>query len=172
MFPFSTPPAHHYYVWNGEDAPPYENGPWRGYNRALAWVTLEHKGLEYRVGTIHHTWTPDGDVNDEQRHDTDALLAKLGEFPDIVLCGDSNAARTLEGGLPGETFRRFAERYRDNIPADVISTIDPELHRSAPLDLVVDVLFSTPEYAIRNVEIIPGISDHRAIVAEALRIAG
>ncbi len=131
-------------------------------DRSLIVTTLRHGEEVFRIGTTHFTWTPDGGASDEQHRDMDRLLDVLGQFHDehgIMFSGDFNAPRG------GEVFTRLSERYADHVPEHVTSTIDPKLHRAAGIEHVVDGLFSTPHYAARDVEVIDGISDHKAIFA-------
>lgn len=131
-------------------------------DRSLVVTTLDHQGQIFRMGTTHFTWTHDGGPSEEQHRDMDRLLDALTEFHDetgILFCGDFNAPRG------GEIFARLNERYTDNIPPHITSTIDPKLHRAAGLEWVVDGLFSTAHYQVHNVEILEGISDHKAIFA-------
>lgn len=131
-------------------------------DRSLVVATLNHQGETFRIGTTHFTWTPDGGPSEEQHRDMDRLLQALAEFHDetgIIFCGDFNAPRG------GEIFARLNERYADHIPPHITSTIDPKLHRAPGIELVVDGLFSTAQYQAHNVEIIDGVSDHKAIFA-------
>ncbi len=132
------------------------------YKVLLAGV-LEKDGVSYTVGTTHFTWTPDGQADEHQRRDMPALLAVLKKFPEIVFCGDFNAPRGRE------MFTILASRYKDNIPPEYNTSIDPKLHRDGPLQLVVDGLFSTPQYLASNVRLVTGVSDHCAIVADIYR---
>ncbi len=128
-------------------------------NRIVLAADIQKDGRVFRIATTHLTWTPDGESNDEQRRDAAALLRVLEEFDEFVLCGDFNAPRG------GEIFSMFASRYKDNIPPHYTSSLDPELHRAGPLELMVDGIFSTPSYAVSGVELISGVSDHKALVA-------
>lgn len=130
--------------------------------RRLAIVTeLEHGGRAYRIVTTHFTWSPDGQANDEQRADFARLKAVLARFPDYVLCGDFNAPRGRE------MFAKFTDELRliDHLPQHVTTTLDPQLHRMRGLELVVDTVFSTPHYAVTNVRVLEGVSDHKGILA-------
>jgi hypothetical protein len=157
-----------YYTKQGEVIPVKRLPENKSYNRALVWMSVIYEGQEYCFVNVHHTWTPDGEPTEEQLYDTEMLLRKLKDIPEHVLGGDTNAPRGKK------THDLFCERYTDHIPEVVKSTIDPVLHRAAAkkLALVVDVLFSTPHsYAVSNVEVVSGVSDHCAIVAEVLRHA-
>ncbi len=75
----------------------------------------------------------------------------------------------------------IAAKYKDNIPAEYVWSLDMGLHRAANgglqegaaaqglPGLMVDGLFSTPEYTISDVRMHDGISDHCAIVAQVTK---
>lgn len=126
---------------------------------AVAVAEIECDGEMYRIATTHFTWTPDGSASDEQRVNRTLMLAVLSAYDHFVLTGDFNAPRG------GEIFTSIAARYVDNIPAGYTSSIDGSLHRAGQLDLMVDGLFSTPEYAVSGVRLQDGVSDHMAVVA-------
>lgn len=145
--------------YNGAgDAPPFENG---GRDRVLLLIIVEKDGERFTVGTTHFTWTPDGEADDQQREEFLRLMALVPE--ELVLCGDFNAPRGRE------IFSRFTERFADNLPQEVTSTIDPELHRKKGLALVVDTIFSTPHYAVTDVRVVAGVSDHKAVLGTISR---
>lgn len=129
-------------------------------NRVVLIAELENEGRTFRVATTHHTWTPGGEATPEQWRDTVALLQALSLFPSLILCGDFNAPRG------GEIWAMIANRYRDNLPPEVKTTIDAARHYASGLQLVVDGLFSTPDYQVDNVRVHTGVSDHCAISAE------
>ncbi len=118
---------------------------------------------KFRIATTHFTWTPDGSVTDEQHEDLKRLFAILDKIEQedkgLVLCGDFNAPRGKE------IFEKLATKYKDNIPLGITTTLDEDLHRAGPLPYVVDGLFTTQSYVARNVKVVGGVSDHKAIVA-------
>lgn len=117
-------------------------------------------GVSYFISTTHFTWTPDGKANDFQKKDVEKLLAFCEKKKSLILCGDFNAPRG------GEIFNKIALKYKDNIPLKYDSSIDPNLHRLKGLKLMVDGLFSTADYLVKDVQLLDGISDHKVIVAE------
>lgn len=120
-------------------------------------------GDAFVIGTTHFTWTPNGQADDLQRSDLRALMSKLATIPEIAFCGDFNAPRGRE------IFTEIARKYKDNIPAHYTTSTDGALHRAGQLELMVDGLFSTPEYQVTNVRLENGVSDHCAIVADVVR---
>ncbi len=76
-----------------------------------------------------------------------------------MLCGDFNAPRG------GPVFDKLADHLADNIPPAATTTIDPNLHRSGALELVVDGLFTSPHFTASDVALHPGLSDHQGVTA-------
>jgi endonuclease/exonuclease/phosphatase family metal-dependent hydrolase len=130
-------------------------------NIVLIWgdITIPHDAT-YRISTTHFTWTPEGLPTPYQIEDAKILIQTLDEkLKDFVLVGDLNAPRGME------TFGMLAKKYTDNIPPEYDSSLDPKLHRVAGLKHMVDGLFSTKEYNVSNVQLIEGVSDHKAVIA-------
>lgn len=138
--------------------PTYIEKDARTYNHVLLSCDVHKDGEVYTIATTHFTWTLEGQPDVFQRKNLLSLLRALKKFPDVVLCGDFNAPRGRE------IFDKLAKKYKDNIPVEITSTIDPFLHRAPHLQYVVDGLFSTPKYVVNNVRAETGISDHKAIV--------
>jgi len=136
--------------------------------RVLLVAFMNISGVLYTIGTTHFTWSPKGEADDRQRRDLKSFFEKTDEFKNdgIVIAGDFNAPRGRE------IFREIETRFKDNIPLTYITSLDPRLHR-APLEikhLMVDGVFSTPEYSVSNVSLNFGVSDHAAIVADIVKI--
>jgi exonuclease III len=128
-------------------------------NRVVLMSTFVAEGKEYTVGTTHFTWSTKGQTTPEQIRDYQSLQTHLDTFSELVICGDFNAPR----GNP--LFGMVASRYHDNIPAEYQTSIDGQYHKAGHLQLMVDGLFSTPQYLIENVRLQDGVSDHQAIVS-------
>jgi endonuclease/exonuclease/phosphatase family metal-dependent hydrolase len=128
--------------------------------RMVVMTELQHEGRTYKIGTTHFTWSMAGETTDEQRADFVRLKQALLPYPDCVLCGDFNAPRG------GEMFALFTNELGlvDHLPSHVTTTIDPRLHYAGALELVVDTIFSTPEYRVTDVQVLEGISDHKGIL--------
>jgi mRNA deadenylase 3'-5' endonuclease subunit Ccr4 len=129
---------------------------WRG----LLKVTVLKGDKSYTAAVTHFTRTRDGSASDKQRQDMQNLLALLSKIPEFILCGDFNAPRG------GEIFEMLASKYKDNIPARYISSLDPKLHQlKDSKSLMVDGLFTTPYYVATDVKLSEGVSDHKAVTA-------
>ena len=156
-----------YYVGSADDIPEHipSQGTEQGHAMNCALVTLvaEKEGGLFTIRTTHCTWSPDGEPTMAQRINMKALLGILKLREEFVLTGDFNAPRG------GEIFSMLANTYKDNVPASYTTSIDGTLHRAGPLNLMVDGLFSTPQYSVSNVEMVCGLSDHCALVAEVSR---
>jgi mRNA deadenylase 3'-5' endonuclease subunit Ccr4 len=131
-------------------------------SRAVMWATVEDKeGTSYVIASTHFTWTPEGLSTKYQKEDAEKVITILDtKVKEFVFVGDTNAPRGLE------TFSMFAKEWKDTIPKEYDSSIDPALHRVKGLRHMVDVLFTTPEYEAHNVKLVEGVSDHKAVVAE------
>lgn len=122
-------------------------------------VRLGDPDTPVNIATTHVPWTPDARPRPFQIAAVESLIAALAARP-LVLTGDFNAPRG------GPLFDLLSATWKDNIPLDVTTTLDPELHRAGPLDLVVDGLFTTDGVVARDVRVLSGLSDHQAITAQ------
>ena len=118
----------------------------------------------YSIAAIHFTWTPKMSVTQRQTKDLERLLALL-KGRELVMVGDFNIPRG------NKTYQKLLTKYRDNVPTEVETTIDPKLHRvnqvqKGKLAVVVDYIWSTPKYRVSNVRTVEGVSDHCAILCE------
>ena len=154
-----------------EKAETYNN-----FRRFVLAADIESDGVLYRVATTHFTWTPNGQATDEQRTDLREMLRVLDELGQFVLVGDFNAPRGLPG-QGGEIFSALAERYKDNVPPEYKTSLDPLFHRARltnPRDLddkMVDGFFTTKDYRAKNVYMQGGVSDHFALIGEVEKTA-
>lgn len=128
--------------------------------RPLLRASFEKEREMYTVATTHFTRTADGSTSDKQRVDMKNLLAILSKLPEVILCGDFNAPRGLE------IFGVLSDKYKDNIPAQYVSSLDPNLHKlRGSKSLMVDGLFTTPGYLATEVKLTQGVSDHLAVTS-------
>jgi endonuclease/exonuclease/phosphatase family metal-dependent hydrolase len=147
-----------YYRQEGERLPVFAenpNDPWR----VVVSATVEKAGEQVVIATTHFTWSPEGKTTDEQRRDFVALQQQTTQFERLVLCGDFNAPRG------GELRLLFRQDFVDTIPDEVRTTLDPLLHYAGPLYFVVDGIFARG-YSVADVRVVPGVSDHMAVVGE------
>lgn len=134
--------------------------------RLIVAAHVEHLGEQYRIATTHFTWSEEGCISDEQVGDFKRMQEILAEYSDYVLCGDFNAPRGRE------MFALFTDELGliDHLPPHVTSTIDGNFHRAGDLNLAVDTIFATPHYEVSEVQVLDGVSDHKAIVAKIDRV--
>lgn len=135
--------------------------------RLIVAAEIEHRGARYLIATTHFTWSEEGRISDEQVADFERMQKLLARYSDYVLCGDFNAPRGRE------MFALFTDRLGliDHLPPHITSTIDGNFHRAGDLNLAVDTVFATPHYQVSEVQVIDGVSDHKAIVARIDRVA-
>ena len=145
--------------YNNKEGVPVWTRP-NSQKRAMLSTTVTKDGQNFVIATTHFTWDPNGGVNDEQREDWKRLLEITRKYERLILCGDFNAPRGTE------IFDEISTHFKDNIPPEITTTLDQELHRVKNLQLVVDGMFSKGSYTVKNVRVVPGVSDHQAIVAE------
>jgi endonuclease/exonuclease/phosphatase family metal-dependent hydrolase len=154
--------AHHMQLYKGVagEIPEFVDGQPNSVSRGWIAIDVEKDQQIFRLVNTHFTWTPDGQADAEQRRDLDTFLGQLETLQEFVLMGDFNAPRGRE------TWQKIASIYQDNIPAEVTTTLDPELFRVKDLKIVIDGMFSTPKYQVKNVYILTGLSDHCGVQAE------
>jgi len=119
---------------------------------------IEKDNETFHIATTHFTWSNHGETTEEQRVNVQALLRVTSPFRELILAGDFNAPRGKE------IYATLSEHFQDNIPPFVETTIDGERHRAGQLQLMVDGVFSRG-YAVSNVEVRSGLSDHCGITA-------
>lgn len=136
-------------------------------DRALLFALIEKDDVCYCIGNTHFTWTPDGEVSDQQFVDIEALFGVIDDHVgnDLILCGDFNAPREKM------IWEMLACRYRDNIPPLAVTTLDQKLHRAAPIHYVVDGMFTSRHYAASDVGLRDNVSDHMLITGKITRVA-
>lgn len=131
--------------------------------RTTNWWFLYYHIRGCTIGNIHFIWTPNGKPDELQRKALKPLLGFLEGIPEIVVCGDLNAPRG------GEIFSIFAGRYKDNVPLEYQTSLDPS-HKGYNTvwgkKCMTDGVFSTSGYKVKNVVLHSGFSDHCAITAE------
>lgn len=153
----------HYYVGSPDLIPVFINPT--EMNRVLQVVAVRVDNQSFMVANTHFTWSNDGISTVLQRQHFDQLVTYLDLYPKLILCGDFNAPRGKK------IFSLFSSRYTDNVPSEVLTTIDNSFHYSGKqLNLVVDTIFTSTNYIVSNVRVICGVSDHCAIVGEVVNI--
>ncbi len=129
-------------------------------SEALVWATVQDAhGIAYTFVTAHLPVTTNGESTPLQLEELGRFFAKLDTLGEFVLCGDMNAPRGWE------TANRLAKKYKDAIPPEYESSLDPNLFRVKGLTRMVDYVFTTPRYTATNVRLVDGLSDHMAVVA-------
>lgn len=149
-----------YYRHSAESLPTIKQGEPEKMARAILVTEFTKDAEKYCLVNTHFTWSPNGCPNNQQILDLEILFKLLEKIPHFLLCGDFNAPRGTA------IFDAIAQKYKDNIPNYISTTIDKNLHCAGDLNLVVDGLFTTSQYHVDSVEIVNELSDHCAIVAQ------
>jgi endonuclease/exonuclease/phosphatase family metal-dependent hydrolase len=152
-----------YYVGSSQNIPAFEDKVPYTTNRAVLTIKVEYDNRLYCIATTHFTWTEGGQVTDLQRKDFDNMKNILDQANEFVLMGDFNTPRGRD------LYSELSRVYKDNIPLEIITTLDPTLHKVPSLEYVVDGIFSTKNYHVSNVSVVGGISDHKALIAQVLK---
>jgi endonuclease/exonuclease/phosphatase family metal-dependent hydrolase len=135
-----------------------EEARFRTNRYSVGLVGIAFHGLSFTIGTTHFPWSAHARTLEFQRSACDRLLELLDDRS-LVLCGDFNAPRGKE------IFSRLATQWTDHVPPTHTTSLDPVLHRAGFLQLMVDGIFSTPDYDVSGVTLHQGVSDHCAITA-------
>lgn len=151
--------SNYYYVGEQLKIPRFIKENPNSSSRVVSWVTFELNSKIYTVATTHFTWSPKGDATEEQQDNMEKLLAQLKLIEPVIVCGDFNAPRGRA------IFKMLGDVYTDNIPKNITTTIDPTLHRDGDIGFVVDGLFTTPQYIVKEIHIVGSLSDHKGICA-------
>ena len=127
------------------------------------------EGKIYRIVSTHFTWTARGNIASlEQIQDMQSLMFELDTELPHILCGDFNIPRGFN-----PLYNDLVARYTDAIPAHYTSSLDKTFHRMGNVasrshlftHFMVDYIFTQTPYRAENVELIFGVSDHAAVVA-------
>jgi mRNA deadenylase 3'-5' endonuclease subunit Ccr4 len=105
-----------YYV--GKGTTPFFTDNWSD-DRVLVYGTFEKNKQKYTIGTTHFCFTPDGQADNNQRIAFRKLIKFVTNFGDFILCGDLNTPRGRE------IYTKFTTYFKDNLPKNIKSTIDP-----------------------------------------------
>lgn len=121
---------------------------------------------DFQIATVHFSWSGGPDITNKQKEDYSRLKQFLNKFDEMIFCGDLNTPRGFE------IWNDLAKKYTDNIPQDIDTTIDKNLHKSGKdIRLVVDALFTSEHYVAENVQVVSNTSDHMAVVGEIERVS-
>lgn len=147
--------GNYYFKRRGSGLPRYRGQP-NAVHRCLVWQKIDN-GLT--VAATHFTWSKNGQATQKQRRELASLLQLLDKLQPDVICGDFNAPRG------GEIWAAISQKLVDNIPPEVKTTLDPTLHYTNGLELVVDGFFTSPKskMTVKSLRLIGGISDHLTI---------
>jgi len=133
-------------------------------DRVLLFTEIQVNGQVFKIFNTHFTWSGGREVNEAQRRDYVKMKEILESYDEVIFCGDLNTPRGFE------IWDDLAKQYTDNIPQDIDTTIDKNLHKSGKdIRLVVDALFTSEHYVAKDVRVVANTSDHMAVVGEIKR---
>lgn len=127
--------------------------------RAVIMAEIVFKGAVFNLGMLHFTWSRNGQNTEAQKGDLERLFTVCKKYPELILVGDFNIPR---GTL---LFTELTARFKSWVPESYVSSLDPVLFRYPDIRVVVDHLFTTDHYDVRDVRLLSGLSDHCAISA-------
>lgn len=127
---------------------------------SLLQASVERGSVRFNLATTYFTWVRGADPSKEQLEDFKRLAVLLDQTQDIILTGDFNSPR----GYP--IYDSLAKRYRDNVPLEVDTTLDPGVRPEHTWQYVVDGFFTSEHYRVENVRMVQGLSDHKGILGE------
>ncbi|MCW2294823.1 exonuclease III [Pseudomonas sp. BIGb0408] len=134
---------------------------------SIAEVMLTATVRGMRIAVTHLNVTPLGSSTAYQRESAGKLIqlaqAQARQAGDLLLVGDFNAPRGRA------TFDLIAEHFIDGVPAHYTSSIDGSLHRAGDIPFMVDGLFHTAGYRLKNASMSSGVSDHCALSCRLIK---
>ena len=158
------PESFYYYGHENDQLAVFENNHPEKIDRVVIATKVEVDEQTYQVATLHFTWSGKGNITELQQRDYLPVKQFLSKFDELILCGDFNTPRGEE------IFDDLAKTYTDNIPQEIDTTIDKNLHKSGQdIRLVVDGLFTSENYLVSSVRVVPNTSDHMAVVAKVCK---
>ena len=149
--------GNYYFKRRGPKLPRYQGKP-NAPHRCLVWQRVKTGPM---VAATHFTWSKNGLATQKQRREVMSLSNLLDKLQPDVVCGDFNAPRGKE------IWSTISGKFIDNIPPEIKTTLDPDLHYSRRVELVVDGFFTNPDspLTIKSLRLISGVSDHLAVSA-------
>ena len=141
---------------------------------AIACIEIEINGTPLTIGTTHfpavdrasrgrfdnvYEQSPEFNYFLGIREIYESFLRNMKSIPGpFIFTADMNNDRSEY------MYQRLSQELIDHVPRELISTIDPDLHKIKGLSLMIDTIMSTPEINVHNFEVIQGVSDHKAFV--------
>mgnify|MGYP001583534815 FL=1 len=132
---------------------------------ALLQARIEIGSERFNFGTTHFPWVKGAEPSEEQLKAFKRLDEIFNKTPDLIFTGDLNSPRGYR------IFDSIAGRFRDNIPADVRTTMDTKVRPEATWEYVVDGFFTSEHYQVKYVRMVQGLSDHQGILGKVQKAA-
>jgi len=149
------------------------------YHSVLLVATINKDDQQLTIATAHFPIADHSTYGDD--HDEDHSLDETEDIHDInYVRGYFDRLMTLIRHLSspliftsdlnnprGEyMYDALAHELFDQVPQDITTTMDPKIHRVKNIQLVVDTIMTSPDISCSNFEVIDGVSDHKALLAE------
>jgi len=147
------------YSDRGEKEPLHNEYP-NSINRLLTWAKVKKNNDVFNVVNAHFTWLGEEKVSVEQNKDYEKMMKIINKFDDVLVCGDFNFHRGRS------LWKKMSTDLIDNVPDEVLSTLDPRLFRVPDLEVVCDGFFTKGNHVASGVEVVCGMSDHCGITGE------
>lgn len=143
-----------YHLWQGDHRYHLKNESF-----SLLEAHISEEGREYTFLTTHLPVSYPGNIiADYQLECYKALKPILEKEQNLLFTGDLNSPRGTF------IFDDLASFLVDNVPINLDSTLDPNLHRTkGEFKYVVDGVFSKGDHQVSGISIHEGLSDHKAI---------
>jgi exonuclease III len=153
------------YYYKSEEGTYVQKRDMKLWNMKYALLNAEIDGSQnFQITNTHFpVHYPGSEVSEFQKSCFKDMNKLLKTREELILCADTNCPRGTE------LWDTLASDYKDNIPADVTTTIDGNLHKAGPMSYVIDCLSTSPHYIAENVRLVDGVSDHMAVVAKISR---
>jgi len=152
-----------FYLQHQKTTPIFEDGKPNSVDRVLLTIKTTKDNLDYQIATTHFIWSEKGEITQLQQQGLQDLFKITDQVGDCVLCGDFNTP------YGQEIHQQITEKFDDNTPAGITTTIDQQLHRNKNIQLIVDYIFTSKNYIAKNIRTVENVSDHKAIVANIKR---
>lgn len=111
------------------------------------------------ISTTHFVWSLYPQVTEEQKVAGKNLLKTIEKYDRLILGGDFNITRE------SEIYQMLISQFIDDMPDNVRTTLQPEVHRSRGLELAVDFMFHKGEMNKLEVKVpMVKASDHLPVV--------
>ena len=108
-------------------------------------------------------------ISELQRNAYKGLIELLEKKERFILTGDLNSPRSNENTIYNSLYDQLIEKFQDQLPKNVLTTIDSKLHSVKGLSYTVDAILTSGDIEVKNIGITENISDHMGIHGEVIK---